>query len=222
MPFGLANAPATFQRLMDIVLATLKWQCCLVYLDDIIVYSPTFEQHLENLNKVFRVLADAYLTLNASKCQFCRPELTFLGYLITPNGIKSDPGRTSIILAFQQPAIAKDIQAFLTLTGYYRYFIKNYAKIAEPLLKLIHSQQSTSNNTPVQWNSDCTLAFNTLKQKLVSPPIMHSPNFSFPFILELDAYEYGSGSVLAQGYDNHTYIIAYASRILSAAQRSYT
>ena len=140
MPFGLANAPATFQRLMDIVLAGLKWQCCLVYLDDIIVYSTTFEQHLEDLNKVFRALADANLTLKASKCQFCRPELTFLGHLITPNGIKPDPGLTSTILAFQQPATTKGVQAFLGLTGYYRRFIKNYAKIAEPLLKLIRSQ----------------------------------------------------------------------------------
>ena len=148
--------------------------------------------------------------------------MTFLGYLITPNGIKPDPGLTSTILAFQQPAAAKDVQAFLGLTGYYQRFIKNYAKIAGPLLKLIRSQQSASNNTQVQWNQDCTLAFNTLKQKLVSPPIMHSLNFSFPFIPEFDACEYGIGSVLAQEYDNHTYVIAYASRTLSAAERNYS
>ena len=222
MPFGLASAPATFQRLMDIVLAGLKWQCCLDYLDDIIVYSPTFEQHLEDLKKVFRALADANLTLKAPKCHFCRPELTFLGHLITPNGIKPDPGLTSTILAFQQPTTVKNVQAFLGLTGYYRRFIKNYAKIAEPLLKLIRSRQSASNNTPVQWNQDCTSAFNTLKQKLVSSPIMHSPNFSFPLILELDACEYGIGCVLTQEYDNHKYVIAYASRTLSAAERNYS
>ena len=177
MPFGLANAPATFQRLMDIILADLKWQCCLVYLDDINVYSPTFAQHLEDLNKVFRALTDANLTLKASKCHFCRSELTFLGHLITPNGIKPDSGLTSTIFAFKQPTTVKDVQAFLGLTGYYRRFIKNYAKVAEPLLKLIRSQHSASNNTPIEWNEDCTLAFDTLKQKLVSPPLMHSPNF---------------------------------------------
>ena len=222
MLFGLSNAPATFQRLMDIILAGLKWQCCLVYLDDIIVYSPTFEQHLEDLNKVFRVLADPNLTLKASKCHFCRSELPFLVHLITPNGIKPDSGLTSTILAFKKPTTVKDVQAFLGLTGYYRRFIKNYAKVAEPLLKPIRSQQSASNNTPVKWSEDCTVAFETLKQRLVSPPTMHSYNFSFPFILELDACEYGIGSVLTQEYDNHKYVIAYACRTLSTAERKYS
>ena len=181
MPFGLANPPTTFQRLMDIVLAGLKRQCCLVYLDDIVVYSPTFEQHFEDLNKVFRALADENLTLKPLKCHFCRSKLTFLGHLITPNGIKPDTGLTSTIFTFKQPTTVKDVQAFLGLTSYYRRFIKNYAKVAEPLLKLIRSQHSASNNTPIEWNEDCTVAFDTLKQKLVSPPIMHSPNFSFPF-----------------------------------------
>ena len=222
MPFGLANAPATFQRLMDIVLAGLKWQCCLVYLDDTIVYSPNFEQHLQDLNKVFQALADANLTLKASECHFCRSEMTFLGHLITPDGIKPDSGLTSSILAFQKPTTVKDVQAFLGLTDYYRRFIKHYAKVAEPLLKLIRSQPSGSNNTPIAWNDDCTVAFNTLKQKLVSPPIMHSPNFSFPFILELDACEYVIGCVLTQEYDNHKYVMAYASRTLSTAERKYS
>ena len=116
MPFGLANAPATFQCLMDIVLAGLKWQCCLVGLDDIIVYSPTFQQHRDDLNKVFLALADANLTLKASKCRSCRPEIMFLGHLITSDGIKPDPGLTSTILAFQKPTTVKHVQAFLGIT----------------------------------------------------------------------------------------------------------
>ena len=167
-------------------------------------------------------MADANLTLKASKCHFCRPEITFLGHLITPDGIKSDPGLTSTILAFQKPTTVKHVQAFLGLTGYYRRFIKNYAKIAEPLLELLRSRPSISNSTLVEWNADCTLAFDALKQVLVSPPLMHSPNFSFHFILELDACEYGIGSVLAEEYDNHTYVIAYASRTLSVAERNYS
>ena len=220
--FRSRKSSATFQRLMDIVLADLKCQCCLVYLDDIIVYSPTFKQHLDDLNKVFLALADANLTLKTSKCHFCRPKITFLGHLITPDGIKPDPGLTSTILAFQKPTTVKHDQAFLGLTGYYRRFIKNYAKIAEPLLELLRSRPSISNSTLVEWNADCTLAFDTLKQILVSPSLMHSPNFSCPFILELDACEYNIGCVLTQKYDNYKYVIAYASRILSVAERNYS
>ena len=222
MPFGLTNAPATFQRLMDIVLAGLKWKCCLVYLDDIIVYSPTFEQHIQDLHSVFHALAEANLTLKSSKCYFCRREIKFLGHLITPDGIKPDPALIATIAQFTQPSTIKAVQAFLGLTGYYRRFIKNYTKIAEPLLKLLRSPSPTKSNHTIEWNVDCTQAFNTLKERLVSPPIMQSPNFSFPFILELDACEYGIGCVLTQEYDNRKYVIAYASRTLSNAERNYS
>ncbi|CAM4965247.1 unnamed protein product [Rotaria socialis] len=222
MPFGLTNAPANFQRLMDIVLAGLKWQCCLVYLDDIIIYSHTFDQHIQDLRNVFLALTDANLTLKASKCNFCRREMKFLGHLVTPDGIKPDPGLTSTITAFNQPTKIKDVQAFLGITGYYRRFIKNYAKIAEPLLKLLRSQQPTTTRSQLPWNDDCTNAFITLKQKLVSPPIMHSPNFSFPFILELDACEYGIGCILTQEYNDRKHVISYASRTLCAAERNYS
>ena len=222
MPFGLTNAPATFQRLMDVVLAGLKWQCCLVYLDDIIVYSPTFEQHLCDLNKVLLALAAAKLTLKASKCNFCRREMKFLGHLITPDGIKPDPDLTSTVTQFVQPKKLKDVQAFLGLTGYYRRFIKNYAKIAEPLLKLLRNQKSFPTNHHLQWNEYCTSAFQTLKQHLISAPIMNPPDFNYPFILELDACEYGIGCILTQEYDNRKYVIAYASRTLVPAERNYS
>ncbi|CAF3112988.1 unnamed protein product, partial [Rotaria sp. Silwood2] len=106
MHFGLTNAPATLQPLMDIVLAGLKWQCCLVYLDDIIVYSSTFEQHLEDLYKVFLALADANLTLKTSKCNFCQQEIKFLGHFITPNGAKPDPCLIATIEQFPQPTLS--------------------------------------------------------------------------------------------------------------------
>jgi hypothetical protein len=115
MPFGLTNAPATFQRLMDIVLAGLKWQCCLVYLNDIIVYSSTFEQHLQDLQKVFSALADANLTLKSSKCNFCRREMAYLGHIITSDGIKPDPGLTDTVAQFPVPTTIKEVQAFLGL-----------------------------------------------------------------------------------------------------------
>ncbi len=222
MPFGLTNAPATFQRLMDIVLAGLKWQCCLVYLDDIIIYSSTFEQHLQDLQKVFAALTDANLTLKASKCKFCRREMAYLGHIITADGIKPDPGLTDTVAQFPVPTTIKEVQAFLGLTGYYRRFIQNYAKIAEPLLKLLRIKSDTPSRAPFPWNADCTSAFQTLKQRLTSSPIMQTPDFSYSFILELDACEYGIGCVLTQEYDNKKYVIAYASRTLSSAERRYS
>ncbi|CAF1673354.1 unnamed protein product, partial [Adineta ricciae] len=125
MPFGLTNAPATFQRLMDVVLAGLKWQCCLVYIDDVVIYSPTFEQHLVDLEKVFQALKEANLTLKASKCQFCRQEMHYLGHVVTSKGIKPDPNLIKSVIEFPQPKKIKDIQSFLGLTGYYRRFIQN-------------------------------------------------------------------------------------------------
>lgn len=219
MPYGLMNAPATFQRLMDIVLAGLKWQSCLVYIDDIVIYSPTFNQHLIDLKNVLQALRDANLTLKLSKCCFCRKEMKYLGHVITQEGIKPDPNLTKAVSNFPQPKTIKDVQSFLGLSGYYRRFIQNYAKIAEPLFKQL--RQLKDKNYHLKWTPECTIAFETLKQKLTSAPIMSTPNFNQPFILELDACDYGLGAVLAQEYDKRKFVIAYASRTLSSAERNY-
>jgi transposase InsO family protein len=219
MPFGLTNAPATFQRLMDVVLAGLKWQCCLVYIDDVVIFSPTFDQHMKDLRKVFEALRSANLTLKASKCQFCREEMQYLGHIITKNGIKPDPALVKAVLEFPQPKKVKDVQSFLGLTGYYRRFIKNYAKIAEPLLAQL--RKAMQSNFHLQWTKECTQAMNTLQQRLTNAPIMNTPNFDHPFVLELDACEYGLGAILAQEYGEKKHVIAYASRTLTAAERKY-
>ena len=219
MPFGLTNAPATFQRLMDIVLAGLKWQCCLVYIDDVVIFSPTFEQHIKDLEKVFQALQSANLTLKISKCQFCRREMRYLGHLITQNGIKPDPDLIKSVTNFPQPKKIKDVQSFLGLTGYYRRFIKDYSKIAAPLLQQLRNCQKS--NHRLKWSKECTDAVNTLKERLTNAPVMNTPNFEQPFILELDACEYGLGAILTQEYDGKKYVIAYASRTLSTAERRY-
>lgn len=219
MPFGLTNAPATFQRLMDIVLAGLKWQCCLVYIDDVVIFSPNFEQHMIDLRNVFQALRAANLTAKLAKCQFCRREMKYLGHVITSNGIKPDPELIKAVKNFPQPKKIKDVQSFLGLTGYYRRFIKNYAKIAEPLLKQLRDAQQTNHH--LKWTDECTQAAEMLKTKLTNAPIMNTPNFNQPFILELDACEYGLGAVLTQEYDDKKHVIAYASRTLSTAERKY-
>lgn len=220
MPYGLNNAPATLQRLMDIVLAGLKWQSCLVYIDDIVIYSPTFEQHLTDLSNVFQALRDANLTLKISKCCFCRKEMKYLGHIITQNGIKPDPSLTKAVSKFPQPKTIKDVQSFLGLSGYYRRFIKDYAKIAEPLLKQL--RQLKDKNYHLKWTAECTTAFENLKKKLTDAPIMSTPNFKEPFILELDACEYGLGAVLTQEYNKQKFVIAFASRTLSPSERNYS
>ncbi|CAF1393237.1 unnamed protein product, partial [Rotaria sp. Silwood1] len=214
MPFGLSNAPATFQRLMDLILAGIKWQSCLVYIDDIVVFSSTFEQHLKDLSSVFDRLKTAGLTHKASKCDFCRKELKYLGHIITPDGIKPDPGLIDSVKLFPQPTRLKDIQSFLGLTGYYRKFIKDYAKIRS-------HQKSKRPPNNIEWSVECTIAFERLKTALTQAPILRAPNFNEPFILETDACDYGLGAVLTQEYDNKKFVIAYASRTQTTAERNY-
>lgn len=131
LPFGLSNAPATFQRVMNTVLAGLIYKCCAVYLDDIVIASPTFEQHLEDLREVLLRLQTAGLSLKLSKCQFCLSELIFLGYRVTPKGISPNPAKVKAVTEFRTPKDTKDVRGFLGLTGYYRRFIPGYASKAE-------------------------------------------------------------------------------------------
>ncbi|XP_056332072.1 retrovirus-related Pol polyprotein from transposon 297 [Danio aesculapii] len=133
LPFGLCNAPATFQRLMNSVLAGLIYKSCAVYLDDIVVASPTFEQHIEDLKDVFLRLRSAGLTMKLAKCQFCRKEMKFLGYRVCPDGILPDQEKVSAVLNFETPKNVRQVRQFLGLSGYYIRFIQDYARHAEPL-----------------------------------------------------------------------------------------
>ncbi|CAF3796274.1 unnamed protein product [Rotaria sp. Silwood1] len=146
--------------------------------------------------------------------------MKYLGHIVTQDGIKPDPTLTKAVTDFPQPRTIKDVQSFLGLTGYYRRFIKDYSKIAEPLIKQL--RQLKERNYHLNWTPECTTAFKILKSKLVNAPIMNTPNFNEPFILELDACEYGLGAVLAQEYNKKKFVIAYASRTLSSAERNYS
>ncbi|CAF1183413.1 unnamed protein product [Didymodactylos carnosus] len=220
MPFGLTNAPATFQRLMDVILSGLKWRCCLVYLDDVIIFSSTFDQHLKDINDVLGRLRQSNLTLKASKCHFCHRELKYLGHIVSAQGIRPDPEKLKAVRDFPVPYKAKGVRSFLGLTGYYRRFIQNYATIAEPLLQLIRVKRS-----PVfVWIPECQDSFDELKQNLITSPIISYSDFNHPFILQLDASDYGLGAVLAQkgSPDGEEHVIAYASRTLNESERKYS
>ena len=218
MPFGLTGAPATFQRMMDTVLAGLKWQCCLVYLDDVVVFSRTFDTHLRDLQLVFDRLHEAGLKLKPSKCFFCCTELLYLGYLVTPDGLKPDPTTKRAILAYPVPTDVSGVRTFLGMTGHYRQFIPRYAMIAEPLQKL------TKPSVPWQWAEAQQQAFSQLQQLLTEPPVLKLPDFSrkFQFTLQTDASDAGLGAVLCQkGEDNKLHPVAFASRRLTDSELKY-
>ena len=192
MPFGLSNALATFQRLMDLTLAGLQWSHCLVYLDDIIVMGHSFEEHLGNLNLVLERLRDANLKVKPVKCALFQEQVCYLGHIISSKGIATDPSKTSKITKWPIPTTVQQVQQLLGLASYYRKFIKDFATIAKPLHRL------TEQGRPFRWTEDCASAFAELKLRLTSAPILTYPDFQLPFILDTDASNTGVGAVLSQ------------------------
>ena len=215
MPFGLCNAPATFQRLMDLVLAGVQWSHCLVYMDDIIVVGRSFKDHLQNLSVVLQRLKEANLRLKPAKCSFCKTKVSYLGHIVSRQGVATDPEKTNKVSNWPILTTISDIQRFLELASYYRRFVKNYATIASPLHKL------TERGRQFNWTSDCTTAFASLKQKLTNAPILAFPDFTQPFLLDTDASQFGIGAILSQVIDGKENVIAYASRTLSKAEQKY-
>lgn len=217
LPFGLCNAPATFQRLMNSVLAGLIYKTCAVYLDDIVVASPTFEQHIADLEEVLKRLQAAGLTLKLKKCQFCLSELTFLGYRITPFGIKPDSDKIKAVMEFNTPSTVKHVRQFLGLTGYYRRFVQDYARIAEPLHAL------TRKDADFHWNDKCQESMDVLKKCVTSAPVLRFPDFKSPFFIHADACDLGLGAALMQvDEEGRDIAVAYASRSLHKAEKVYS
>ena len=216
MPFGLCNAPATFQRLMDLVLNEYRFQFCLVYLDDIIIYSHNFEDHMKHLECVFQQLNKAGLTLNVVKCSFAKGHLKFLGHLITKDGILPLKEKVQAIERCPIPQNVSETRSFLGLANYYRRFVPMFSNIAAPLNKLLSSDKR------FEWTADCESAFQTLKDKLKSAPILRRPDYNLPFAIYTDASNIGIGGVLTQTVDNKEYVIAYCSRTLNRAEQNYS
>jgi hypothetical protein len=216
LSMGLANAPSQFQRLMDLVLAGLNFEACLVYLDDIICFSKTFEQHLQRLGAIFDRLVAANLLLTAQKCSLFQPEVHFLGHVVGRSGIAADPSKIDAVLNWPPPTNLQEVRSFIGLTGYYRRFIAGYADIARPLHML------TEKGQPFVWNAEQHRAFAELKRRLVSAPILASPRDEGRYVLDTDASLYGLGAVLQQEQDGDLKVIGYGSRLLTKAERNYT
>lgn len=179
MPFGLVNAPATFQRLMEVVLAGLVGRRCLVYLDDIIIFGRTVEEHNQNLMEVLKRLREAGLRLKTTKCKFLQLEVKYLGHVVSGNGVCTDPAKLEAVRDFPTPTSVKMLRSFLGLASYYRRFIPKFSKVAGSLHAL------TKKDVPFVWTPSCQLAFEELKRLLTSSPVLAYPDFGELFMLEM-------------------------------------
>ena len=184
MAFGLCNAPATFQRLMNYILRDVLGKKALVYLDDVIIFSDTFEEHLADIRIVFDLIRSAGLRLKRTKCQFIKESVDYLGHVISRTGIAPDPAKIDKIANYKVPTSADEVRSFLGLAGYYRRFILNFGSIARPLTAKTHKDFSKK---PFTWTEIDQAAFETLRTCLTTSPILAYPNFDLEFLLFTDA-----------------------------------
>lgn len=216
MPFGLHNAPATWQRLIDKVLGPELEPWVFVYLDDIIIVTSSFEEHCRILKEVLVRLGKANLRLSLDKCQLCRSELKYLGYVVNEQGIHVDPDKVSAILELSAPTNVKEVRRILGMASWYRRFIRNFAALTEPLTNLLRK------SVKFRWSEESEASFQAIKSALVTAPILSCPDFSQPFVLQTDASSYGLGAVLTQGTGDNERVICYLSRSLSSSERVFS
>ena len=225
MPFGATNAPATFQRLMHDCLGDLNMNWCIVYLDDIIIFSDTKEEHLKRLEAVFQKLAAAGLKLKPSKCFFFREETEYLGHVVSGKGVATNPKKVEAATKWPTPKTVYDVRSFLGFVGYYRRFIKDFSKIAKPIREVItgleNQSKRTAKKTLIEWTEAADSAFVHLKKLCTSTPILANPDYQLPFVLHTDSSSEGLGAVLYQKQDGKLRVIAYASRSLSNSESHY-
>jgi len=192
MPFGLTNAPATCMRMMNDVLRPFLYKFCICYLDDIMVYSKNEEEHEEHVTKVLKALQAHQLQCKPEKCEFHTTRTTFLGYVVSRDGLAMDPSKVSAILEWEPPTCVKEVQSFLGLANYYRRFIKGYSGIATALTNL------TRKDTKFEWTETAQAAFDQLKQAFTTAPILLTFDPEKPITVETDASDYAIGAVLSQ------------------------
>ncbi|WVZ88489.1 hypothetical protein U9M48_035006 [Paspalum notatum var. saurae] len=204
MAFGLSGAPATFQKAMNSSLAPYLRKFVLVFFDDILIYSPTFEEHLQHIQLVLEVLAKDQWKVKLSKCTFASQQIAYLGHLISAQGVATDPSKIAAVTNWPTPKSVKELRSFLGLAGYYRRFVRHFGVIARPLNDLLKK------GALFIWTSQHEKAFQALKTALVTAPVLALPNFSLPFCIETDASGVGVGAVLMQ--QGHP--LAYLSKAL--------
>ena len=225
MPFGATNAPPTFQRLMHDCLGDLNMRWCIVYLDDIIIFSDSKEEHLKRLEAVFQKLAAAGLKLKPSKCFLFREEIEYLGHVVSGTGISTNPKKVEAVAKWPTPKTVYDVRSFLGFVGYYRRFIKDFSKMSKPIREVItgleDQSKRTAKKTQIEWTEAANSAFGTLKELCTSTPILAYPDYQLPFILHTDSSSEGLGAVLYQKQEGKLRVIAYASRSVSKTEANY-
>lgn len=217
MPFGLSNAVQTQCRLMDSVLGFDMEPYVFAYLDDIVIATDNFEDHLKYLELTARRLSLAGLTINIDKSEFCIPQIKYLGYILDKDGLRTDESKVDCIRNFPTPSSAKEVKRFIGMSGWYRRFIANFSTIVAPITNL-----TTKTAKKFAWSEDAEKSFIEIKNALCSAPVLSMPDFNFPFILHTDASDVGIGGVLVQGDGEEERVIGFMSHKLSSAQRKYS
>ena len=215
LPMGLTNAVETFQRLMNEVLKGLIGVICQVYLDDIIIYSLTLEDHIKHVKIVVDRLKQHNLKIKLSKCKIAQTKIEYLSHVISYGSIQPSPNKVKDLLKYVAPLSKKQIHSFVGLASYYRKFIQGFANLIAPLIKAAHERI-------LVWNNECQKAFDITRKLLISEPILKLPQFNLPFMLDTDASNYGIGGVLSQEQNNEIHPIAYFSKQLSKTERNYS
>ncbi|XP_071932873.1 uncharacterized protein [Coffea arabica] len=215
MPFGLCNAPATFQRCMMAIFSDYIEKIMEIFMDDFSVYGSSFDHCLHNLELILQRCEETNLVLNWEKCHFMVKEGIVLGHKISSKGIEVDQAKIEVIEKLPPPNNVKGIRSFLGHAGFYRRFIKDFSKIVKPLCDLL------CKDTPFQFDDNCLVAFERLKKELITAPIITSPDWSLPFELMCDASDYAVGAVLGQKKEGRLHVIYYASKLLNEAQLNY-
>lgn len=214
MPFGLCNSGSTFQRLTDAVIAGLE--NCFGYLDDLVLVSSSWEEHVSLLNRVIERLERANLTVNLEKCELFKSSLVFLGYVVDSQGLRASQDKIKAVVDFPRMRCQRDVRRFLGLCSYYRRFVPNFSRVAGPLCRLLQKNQR------FHWTLECEKAFAELKQLLTSAPVLAVPDFSLPFVIHSDASKLGLGAMISQKFPEGEKVIAYASRTISKAEAKWT
>ncbi len=215
MPFGLTNAPATFMHLMQQTLRRFLDDFVIVFIDDILIYSKTLEDHTKHLRQVLQVLQQKQLYAKLSKCDFFKHEIGFLGHVINEHGIKMESSKVNAVTNWPIPTNVHELRSFLGLAGYYRRFVKDFSRIASALTALLHKNQK------YEWGADQDNAFTALKQAVSSAPILIIPDPQLPYTVVTDASGYAIGAALCQDHGNGLQPCAFLSRKMNDAERNY-
>ena len=238
IPFGLSNAPAAFQRSMEEMLGPLRDECCIPYLDDVLCYAKTFEEHVDTIRKVLQALQRHGVKLRPEKCDLFKQEVRYVGRLVSADGVKVDPRDLDAVktLTSKTPRTVGEVRKITGFLGYFRSYMQDFSRIARPIYELLQTKPGQApiptrgknakrpqlpSREPIEWTAEHQRALEQLVNLLTNPPVLAYPDFDHPFRLHTDASDQGLGAVLYQHQNGKLRVIGYGSRTLSPAERNY-